>query len=83
MRVLAVDDDPTCLLLLETLLRRCQYNVTTTSQATTALRMLRENKNKFDLIISDVHMPEDSEGKHASDQYFIHESNYTVVIVEI
>ncbi|KAG5225211.1 hypothetical protein OIU76_027527 [Salix suchowensis] len=58
MRVLAVDDDPTCLLLLETLLRRCQYNVTTTSQTTTALRMLRENKNKFDLVISDVHMPD-------------------------
>ncbi|KAJ6732253.1 TWO-COMPONENT RESPONSE REGULATOR [Salix purpurea] len=58
MRVLAVDDDPTCLLLLEILLRRCQYNVTTTSQATTALRMLRENKNKFDLVISDVHMPD-------------------------
>ncbi|KAF9662076.1 hypothetical protein SADUNF_Sadunf18G0015800 [Salix dunnii] len=32
--------------------------VTTTSQATTALRMLRENKNKFDLVISDVHMPD-------------------------
>jgi hypothetical protein len=26
MRVLAVDDDPTCLFLLETLLRRCQYH---------------------------------------------------------
>lgn len=26
IRVLAVDDDPTCLLLLETLLRRCKYN---------------------------------------------------------
>lgn len=26
MRVLAVDDDPTCLRLLDTLLRRCQYN---------------------------------------------------------
>ena len=26
MRVLAVDDDPTCLFVLETLLRRCQYN---------------------------------------------------------
>lgn len=26
LRVLAVDDDPTCLLLLETLLRRCQYH---------------------------------------------------------
>ncbi|KAI9393635.1 hypothetical protein POPTR_006G262100v4 [Populus trichocarpa] len=58
MRVLAVDDDPTCLLLLETLLRRCQYTVTTTSQAITALSMLRENKNKFDLVISDVHMPD-------------------------
>ncbi|XP_024017081.1 two-component response regulator ARR12 isoform X2 [Morus notabilis] len=58
MRVLAVDDDPTCLLLLETLLRRCQYHVTTTSQAITALNMLREDKNRFDLVISDVHMPD-------------------------
>ncbi|XP_022750306.1 two-component response regulator ARR12-like [Durio zibethinus] len=58
MRVLAVDDDPTCLLLLETLLRRCQYNVTITSQAVTALKLLRENKNNFDLVISDVHMPD-------------------------
>ncbi|KAE8710497.1 hypothetical protein F3Y22_tig00110321pilonHSYRG00274 [Hibiscus syriacus] len=58
MRVLAVDDDPTCLLLLETLLRRCQYHVTTTSLAVTALKMLRENKNRFDLVISDVHMPD-------------------------
>ncbi|KAK3032355.1 hypothetical protein RJ639_035406, partial [Escallonia herrerae] len=31
---------------------------TTTSQARTALRMLRENKNRFDLVISDVHMPD-------------------------
>ncbi|KAF8400546.1 hypothetical protein HHK36_013845 [Tetracentron sinense] len=58
MRVLAVDDDPTCLKVLDTLLRRCQYHVTTTNQAITALKMLRENKNKFDLVISDVHMPD-------------------------
>ncbi|KAJ8751652.1 hypothetical protein K2173_025811 [Erythroxylum novogranatense] len=58
MRVLAVDDDPTCLLLLQTLLRRCQYNVTTTSNAITALKLLRDNKNMFDLVISDVHMPD-------------------------
>jgi CheY-like chemotaxis protein len=32
--------------------------VTTTSQARTALTMLRENKDKFDLVISDVHMPD-------------------------
>ncbi|XP_027354576.1 two-component response regulator ARR12 isoform X1 [Abrus precatorius] len=64
MRVLAVDDDPTCLLVLKTLLRRCQYHamaesaVITTSQARTALALLRENKDKFDLVISDVHMPD-------------------------
>ena len=33
------------------------FAVTTTSQAKTALKMLRENKNRFDLVISDVHMP--------------------------
>ncbi|KAG1363340.1 two-component response regulator ORR24 [Cocos nucifera] len=58
MRVLAVDDDPTCLKLLENLLLRCQYNVTTTTKATVALELLRENKDKFDLVISDVHMPD-------------------------
>ncbi|XP_019170923.1 PREDICTED: two-component response regulator ORR22-like isoform X2 [Ipomoea nil] len=58
MRVLAVDDDPICLKLLEGLLRKCQYHVTTTSQARMALKMLRENKDRFDLVISDVHMPD-------------------------
>ncbi|KAG8070041.1 hypothetical protein GUJ93_ZPchr0006g43638 [Zizania palustris] len=58
MRVLAVDDDPTCLKILENLLLRCQYHVTTTGQAATALKMLRENKDQFDLVISDVHMPD-------------------------
>ncbi|TKY74782.1 Two-component response regulator ARR12 [Spatholobus suberectus] len=58
MRVLAVDDDPTCLLVLETFLRRCQYHVTTTNQAITALTLLREHKDRFDLVISDVHMPD-------------------------
>ncbi|CAM0913110.1 unnamed protein product [Alopecurus aequalis] len=58
MRVLAVDDDPVCLKVLEGLLRRCQYHVTTTNQAITALKLLRENKDMFDLVISDVHMPD-------------------------
>ncbi|CAN6239171.1 unnamed protein product [Urochloa humidicola] len=58
MRVLAVDDDPVCLKVLETLLHRCQYHVTTTNQAVIALRMLRENRDMFDLVISDVHMPD-------------------------
>ncbi|KAF5725863.1 putative Type-b response regulator [Tripterygium wilfordii] len=58
MRVLAVDDDPICLKVLENLLRKCHYNVTITNQAITALKMLRENRNKYDLVISDVNMPD-------------------------
>ncbi|XP_058067928.1 two-component response regulator ORR23-like isoform X2 [Magnolia sinica] len=58
MRVLAVDDDPTCLKLLETLLQQCRYKVTVTPRAVTALKMLRESKEKFDIVISDVHMPD-------------------------
>ncbi|PIA45733.1 hypothetical protein AQUCO_01600168v1 [Aquilegia coerulea] len=58
MRVLAVDDDSTCLKVLERLLLTCKYDVTTTTHAATALKMLRENRNNFDLVISDVHMPD-------------------------
>ncbi|XP_073223160.1 two-component response regulator ARR10 isoform X2 [Cicer arietinum] len=58
MRVLAVDDDRTCLKILERLLQRCQYHVTTAQNAITALNLLRENKNNFDLVISNVHMPD-------------------------
>ncbi|KAJ4826057.1 hypothetical protein Tsubulata_048120 [Turnera subulata] len=58
MRVLAVDDDPICLKLLEGLLRKCQYHVTTTNQSLKALKMLRENRNNYDLVISDVNMPD-------------------------
>ncbi|KAH9767838.1 Two-component response regulator ARR18 [Citrus sinensis] len=58
MRVLAVDDDQTCLKILEKFLRECQYEVTVTNRAITALKMLRENRNNFDLVISDVYMPD-------------------------
>ncbi|KAL4283248.1 hypothetical protein GQ457_16G030680 [Hibiscus cannabinus] len=58
LRVLVVDDDPTCLMILEKMLRTCLYAVTKCSRAETALLMLRENKNGFDIVISDVHMPD-------------------------
>lgn len=32
--------------------------VTTTNEAIKALKLLRESKDKFDLVISDVHMPD-------------------------
>ncbi|PIN08797.1 hypothetical protein CDL12_18616 [Handroanthus impetiginosus] len=58
LRVLVVDDDPTCLRILEQMLRTCQYEVTKCSRAEVALKLLRENKDGFDIVISDVHMPD-------------------------
>ncbi|EFJ19926.1 type B response regulator [Selaginella moellendorffii] len=58
LRVLAVDDDPTCLRILAQMLRKCSYEVTMCTRATEALSLLRENKDRFDLMISDVFMPD-------------------------
>ncbi|URE43395.1 REC [Musa troglodytarum] len=58
MRVLAVDDDRVCLRLLETQLKACGYQVTATQHALTALELLRENKDNYDIVISDVEMPD-------------------------
>ncbi|KAJ7556399.1 hypothetical protein O6H91_05G081400 [Diphasiastrum complanatum] len=56
--VLVVDDDPVCLLILDRMLRQCKYNVTTCSRATEALAILREKRENYDLVISDVYMPD-------------------------
>ncbi|KAL9240265.1 hypothetical protein vseg_014507 [Gypsophila vaccaria] len=58
LRVLVVDDDPTCLIILEKMLRTCRYLVTKTNRAEVALTLLRENRSGFDIVISDVHMPD-------------------------
>ncbi|KAD3337699.1 hypothetical protein E3N88_33219 [Mikania micrantha] len=58
LRVLVVDDDPTCLMILEKMLRHCNYEVTKCNRAEVALSFLRENKYGFDVVISDVHMPD-------------------------
>ncbi|KAI5581029.1 hypothetical protein BDE02_08G193300 [Populus trichocarpa] len=58
LRVLVVDDDPTCLVILEKMLRTCRYEVTKCNRAEIALSLLRENKNGYDIVISDVHMPD-------------------------
>ncbi|XP_073104802.1 uncharacterized protein [Elaeis guineensis] len=58
MRVLIVDDDVISLRAVEFLLLRCGYLVTATLDAVTALKLLRENRDNYDLVISDVRMPE-------------------------
>ncbi|XP_042421506.1 two-component response regulator ORR26-like isoform X1 [Zingiber officinale] len=58
LRVLIVDDDPTWLKILEKMLRKCSYEVTTCSLAREALDMLRGRRDRFDIVISDVNMPD-------------------------
>ncbi|XP_070027982.1 two-component response regulator ORR21 isoform X2 [Nicotiana sylvestris] len=58
LRVLVVDDDIVCLRILEQMLRKCKYSVTTCTQATVALNLLRERRGSFDVVLSDVHMPD-------------------------
>ncbi|CAH8266450.1 unnamed protein product [Arabidopsis lyrata] len=57
LRILLVDDDTSCLFILEKMLLRLMYQVTICSQADVALTILRERKDSFDLVLSDVHMP--------------------------
>ncbi|XP_076904486.1 two-component response regulator ARR2-like isoform X1 [Bidens hawaiensis] len=58
LRVLVVDDDPTCLVILEKMLKKCNYEVTICNRAEIGLSLLRENKSGYDVVLSDVHMPD-------------------------
>ncbi|KAI0504670.1 hypothetical protein KFK09_015622 [Dendrobium nobile] len=58
MSVLAVDDDSFVLRTLELLLLKCGYRVTVSQHAFEALELLRANKDDYDLVISDVNMPD-------------------------
>ncbi|KAK7308655.1 hypothetical protein VNO77_42275 [Canavalia gladiata] len=58
LRVLVVDDDATTLKIIEQMSIRCRYRVTTCTEATVALNLLRERKGGFDVVLSDVHMPD-------------------------
>ncbi|XP_068331849.1 two-component response regulator ARR11-like [Pyrus communis] len=58
LRVLVVDDDPTWLKILEKMLKRCSYEVTTCGLARDALHLLRQKKDGYDIVISDVNMPD-------------------------
>ncbi|KAL0376393.1 UNVERIFIED_CONTAM: Two-component response regulator ORR21 [Sesamum calycinum] len=55
LRVLVVDDDPTCLRILEKMLKNCLYYMQSSRGCP---EFLRDNKNGYDIVISDVHMPD-------------------------
>ncbi|KAG0475203.1 hypothetical protein HPP92_014889 [Vanilla planifolia] len=58
LRVLAVDDDVISLKILDRLLLECGYKVTLAQHAHDALTLLRENTDEYDLVITDVNMPD-------------------------
>ncbi|XP_048132529.1 two-component response regulator ARR1-like [Rhodamnia argentea] len=57
LRVLVVDDNVTYLHLLEKMLQDCSYRVTKCQRGEEALALIRENRGRFDIVLTDVHMP--------------------------
>ncbi|KAM0024419.1 putative response regulator and transcription factor RR-A-type family [Helianthus debilis subsp. tardiflorus] len=58
LRVLVVDDDQTCLMILEKMLKKCNYEAIMCNKAEVALSLLREKDNVCDIVLSDVYMPD-------------------------
>ncbi|MDA8137753.1 MAG: DUF3365 domain-containing protein [Desulfobacteraceae bacterium] len=56
-RILAVDDEPALIQLMEKMLTRLGYAVTACSAAQEALDQVRRNPGGFDLVLSDLTMP--------------------------
>ncbi|KAF6154204.1 hypothetical protein GIB67_016456, partial [Kingdonia uniflora] len=58
LRVLVIDDDPTCLHIAKVGLTKFGYNVTTTRDPYAALKLLRNNNMNYDIVITDFQMPQ-------------------------
>ena len=56
--VLCVDDDPAMVLMVDGLLRRAGYKVTTFEQPAAALARVRADRGAFDIVVTDFNMPE-------------------------
>jgi len=57
-KILALDDEPALTSVLQKMLGRLDYQITTSNQASEAIRLVRENPTQFDLVITDLTMPE-------------------------
>lgn len=61
LKVLVVDDDLMCLKVVSAMLKRCNYEVSTVTSGQEALSDLRAKQgtqNQYDLVLSDVYMPD-------------------------
>jgi PAS domain S-box-containing protein len=64
-RILLVDDEESIVKLLHQILTRLGYKVTAKQNGTEALKAFRDNPDDFDLVITDMTMPEMT-GEHLS-----------------
>lgn len=58
IRILAIDDEPSVLKLVKTILIRAKYDITTCTSGLEALKLLLTTETHFDCIITDALMPE-------------------------
>ncbi|KAJ8441034.1 hypothetical protein Cgig2_027377 [Carnegiea gigantea] len=58
LKVLIIDNDRVCLMTLEKMLQSCNFIVTKCRKAKEALSILLQDPNGFDIIISDLYMPD-------------------------
>ena len=56
LKILYVDDDPNMQKLVELFMRKSKYELDSAKNGRSALKLL--DKNKYDLIITDIQMPE-------------------------
>ncbi|HEX5685863.1 MAG TPA: response regulator [Ideonella sp.] len=56
-RVLYVDDDPTMVLMVQRMLERAGYSVSTFEDSALAIEALRQQPKAFDLVLTDYNMP--------------------------
>ncbi|GMH12508.1 hypothetical protein Nepgr_014349 [Nepenthes gracilis] len=57
-KVLVVDYDETCLLLLEKMMQSCGFEVTKCRYAKEALSVLEDRRNRFDVVVSELQLPD-------------------------
>lgn len=57
-RILLVDDEADISTMLTNMLKRLGYSVTAHNSSSEALEMFRKNQDQYDLVISDMSMPE-------------------------
>jgi len=79
-KILVVDDEPALTSVLQKMLCRLDYQVTATTQAREAIRLIRENAAQFDLVITDLTMPE-MDGLEVARQLRVIQPELLVILV--